>query len=67
MSVPALLHALILREIDVTLITRHIQSHFETIIDQSKTTDVRKSALKLTDISSGHYYSRTSDIKTSWT
>ena len=30
-SVPALLHALILREIDVTLITRHIQSHFETI------------------------------------
>ena len=39
MSVPALLHALILREIDVTLITRHIQSHFETIIDPSKTTD----------------------------
>ena len=39
MSVSALLHALILREIDVTLITRHIQSHFETIIDQSKTTD----------------------------
>ena len=49
MSVPVLLHGSILREIDVTLITRHIHSHFEIIINQSKTTAARKSK-QLTDI-----------------